>query len=147
MPAVSRFVKILHKDVSPTVTFTNTYDQSRRIDLPIPTYEITGKLGDSRLKGEVGQVRLYGTAQTGGAKTLTIFWAKNQAGTDVLYGSATANVFTSPFVSGGWVANFDYKQLMVIEPDDHPEGTISLFGIVSSGTLTCSHVDFFYLND
>jgi len=142
MPAVGKFVKLFHRELTPPITFTNTYNVALRIDLPIPNGATD--LGVSRLTGVVGQVRLFGSAQTGGAKNLTIFWSKNQAGTDLLFEGLTKPVFTSPFSPTDWAVDFDYDKLMVIKPEEHPEGTISLFGVVSSGTLTCSHIDFYW---
>jgi len=142
MAAVGKFIKLQHKEVDPPITFTNTYNVALRIDIPIPTGATD--LGVKRLVGIVGQVRLFGNNQTGGAKNLSIFWSKNQAGTDLLFEDLTKPVFTSPFSPTDWVVDFDYNKLMVIRPEEHPEGTISLFGVVSSGTLTCNHLDFYW---
>jgi hypothetical protein len=142
MGAVGKFIKLQHLEIDPPITFTNAYSQVLRIDVPIPTGAFD--LGVKRLVGIVGQVRLFGNAQTGGAKNLSIFWSKNQAGTDLLFEDLTKPVFTSPFVAGGWVVDFNYDKMMVIKPEEHPEGTISLFGVVSSGTLTCNHLDFYW---
>jgi hypothetical protein len=142
LPAVGKFVKLFQHEPVVPITFTNAYSQVLRIDIPLPTGATD--LGVKRLVGVVGQVRLFGNAQTGGSKNLSVFWSKNQAGTDLLFEGLTKPVFTSPFQPTNWVVDFDYNKLLVIRPEEHPEGTISLFGLVSSGTLTCDCVDFYW---
>lgn len=133
----------VHKlvDSPDTVSLTTAYALTARKDLTVPTGP-----GLDGITGRISCVRLYGDAHSPSCKTVSIIITYNQAGTDPWLVERTADITSAPFGGSSWAAVIQYEVLGRLTPSECPEGTVSVFMKVDSGTATCNDCHFLWEN-
>jgi len=138
MPSVGKFINEIRYTGAP-VTFTNAYNAATRIDLPIPidpvpNYGFVGQLGTIKISGDVKDVA---------AKDLYVTVCYDQGGTEIFFGEELLTI-SDAVAGGGWGTHYDYRSLIYSRPEDHPQGTVSIFMRTNNGTANVTDVHFIW---
>ena len=88
-------------------------------------------------------VAIIGAVKDVAAKTMDVIITYNQSGSVVLLGQETATITDAP-TGGGWGFHIDYRSLILTNPKDHPEGTVSIFMRTNNATATVNDVHFIW---
>lgn len=128
--------KYVHKigESSTTIVATNAWDVSVRKDLPMPQDP-----GSNGMLGKLSCARISGTVHDPAAKTITIVFTYNQAGTLLWLEEKTVDIMHAPFGTG-WRAIAIWDTLIRVTPSECPEGTVSAFIKTDSATATCTEI-------
>lgn len=133
----------VHKlvDSPATVSLTTAYQLTARKDLLVPVSP-----GLDGITGRISCVRLFGLSHSSSTKAISIIVTYDQAGTNPWLSEKTVDITPAPFGVGQWGALITYEVLGRLIPTECPEGTISVFMKVDSGTATCNDCHFLWEN-
>lgn len=133
----------VHKliDSPASINLTTAYSASDRKDLTVPIGP-----GLDGITGRLSCIRLYGPTHSASCKAVSVVVTYDQAGAEPWLAERTSNITEAPFGVGQWTAIIPYDVLVRLIPSECPQGTVSVFMKVDSGTATCNDCHFLWEN-